>query len=149
MVWLAWLLVFSVGFTALGVVAGPARERRAHFWVVLPLVSVIAACLVVLVLAVTPPGSRQGVMEALGLVALHVLMLVPSLLYRGPGPSSDSGEDGGEGRGPEAPPPPPPAPRGGIPLPDADPANLRLRDHDAARLVRRRSRRPIRAPAGR
>ncbi|HET6864578.1 MAG TPA: hypothetical protein VFH80_01605, partial [Solirubrobacteraceae bacterium] len=130
---------------------GPAAERRAHFWVVLPLVSLIAGGLVVLVLAVTPPGSRQGAMEALGLVALPVLMLVPAALYRGPGPSSDSGEDGGEGRGPDAPlpPPPPPPPRGDIPLPDAEPANLRLRDHDAARLVRRGSRRRSRAPTRR
>jgi hypothetical protein len=149
MVWLAWLLVFSVSFTALGIAAGPSTERRPHFWVLLPLVSVVAGCLVSLVLALTPPGARRGVMEALGLVALPVLMLVPALLYRRSGPSSDSDEDGGEGQGPDAPSSPPLGPHGGIPLPDAEPANLRLRDHDAARLVRRRSERhPLRRISG-
>jgi hypothetical protein len=141
-----WLLIFGVSFTALGVAAGPSTERRPHFWALLPLATLIAGCLVVLAVAVSPRGSMGAVMGFLGLLALPALMLAPAMLYRRPGPSSDSGEDGGGGRGPDAPPSPPPAPRGGIPLPDAEPASVRRRDHHAARLSDRRPRRPSREP---
>lgn len=60
---------------------------------------------------------------------------------------SDGDGDDGWGRRPKAPPPPPQRPRGGIPLPDAEPASVRLRDHN--RLgdhLPRRERRPAREP---
>ena len=143
---LVWLIVFGVSFAALGVAAGPSNQRRPHFWVRLLLAPLIAGCLVLLVMAVTPKDSRRGVLQALTLLALPALMLAPPLLYRRPGPSSDSGEDDGGGSGPDTPPSPPPAPRGGIPLPDAEPASVRLRDHTAAGLSERRARRPSREP---
>jgi hypothetical protein len=150
---LVWLLVFVVSFAALGVAAGPPSQRRPHFWVRVSVAPLIAGCLVLLVMAVTPRGSRPGAMQGLSLLALPALMLAPALLYRRPGPSSDSGEDDGGGRGPDAPPSPPPGPRGGLPLPDAEPASVRRRDHTAARLTdprpRRRSREPERAPTPR
>lgn len=152
MAWLVWILVFGISFAVLGTAAGPASERRPRFWVVLSLVPLIATCLVLLVLLVTPSGSRHGVMWALGLLALPVLMLGPPMLYRRPGPSPEPGEGeggGGEGGGPDAPRSAPPAPRGGVPLPDAGPARVRLRDHDAARLVTRRpARRTVRRISG-
>lgn len=141
-----WLLVFGVSFTALAVAAGPSTERRPHFWALLALAPLIAGCLVVLAVAASPRGSTGAAMGVLGLLALPALMLAPAMLYRRPGPSSDSGEDGGGGRGPDAPPSPPPAPRGGIPLPDAKPASVRRRDHNAARISDRRLRRPSREP---
>src|SRR5581483_7612708 len=108
---------------------------------------------VFVLVAVTPAGSKRGVMAALGLLAVPTLMVAPVLLYRRPGPSSDSGEGDAGGGGPDAPPPPPPVPRGGIPLPDAEPAGVRERDHDRPRLADRRPLRPSpvpeRAPARR
>jgi hypothetical protein len=60
---------------------------------------------------------------------------------------SDGENDEGWGRGPKVPPSPPEPPRGGIPLPDAQPAGIRLREH--GRLGDRlppRERRPTREP---
>jgi hypothetical protein len=54
----------------------------------------------------------------------------------------DEGHDDDDGGGPGTRPPEPSgSPRGGIPLPDADPWPVRLRDHAS-----RRPRKPMRAP---
>jgi hypothetical protein len=87
----------------------------------------------------------------LGLGCVAVL-LIPALKDTPVTPDRrpDSDGDDGWGRGPQAPPPPPQSPRGGIPLPDAQPARVRLREH--GRLGERmppRQRRPIREPARR
>ncbi len=61
---------------------------------------------------------------------------------------SDTDSDEGWGRGPKRPPSKPEPPRGGIPLPDAQPARVRLRER--GRLADRlpgRERRPAREPA--
>ena len=84
----------------------------------------------------------------LGCVAL---LMFPALKDNPMGPErrSDEGDDGW-GRGPKRPPEPPAPPRGGIPLPDAVPARVRLREH--GRLAERlpsRERRPAREPARR
>ena len=87
----------------------------------------------------------------LGCVAL---LLYPALKDNPVGPdrrSDGEGEDGW-GRGPKRPPSPPQPPRGGIPLPDAQPAGIRLREHGrlGERLPareRRPAREPIRRPA--
>jgi hypothetical protein len=61
---------------------------------------------------------------------------------------SDTDSDEGWGRGPKLPPSKPEPPRGGIPLPDAQPARVRLRDHRRlAERLPRRERRPAREPA--
>ena len=76
------------------------------------------------------------------LLSIPALLLIPGLLFRGGGPPPDGG-DGGGGTGPEPPSPPPPfRPRGGLPLPDAEPAKIRLRDH------RRPTWRPARSRGG-
>ena len=85
----------------------------------------------------------------LGLACVAVLM-IPALRDGPDGPphSSDSESDEGWGRGPRRPPKPPEPPTGGIPLPDAVPARIRLREH--GRLSDRRpprERRPAREPA--
>ena len=63
-------------------------------------------------------------------------------------PQADPGSDGGWGRGPDRPPTPQDPPRGGgIPLPDAEQARIRLRDHrKLADLHPARERRPTREP---
>src|SRR5436305_1284119 len=83
----------------------------------------------------------------LGLGCVAVL-IIPAL-RDGPGPSSssDSGPDDGWGRGPGGPPREPGSPSGGIPLPDAIPAGVRLRDHRRLSDFRHRpERRPAREP---
>ncbi len=84
----------------------------------------------------------------LGLACVGILM-IPALrdVPEPPGSSSDSGSDEGWGRGPRRPPKPPEPPRGGIPLPDAVPARVRLRDHDKlGDHLPQRERRPAREP---
>jgi hypothetical protein len=68
-------------------------------------------------------------MHLLGLVCAAALLL-PAL--RGGNdlpPRRDSGSDDGWGHGPPSPRVPYDAPPGGLPLPDAVPARVRLRDH--------------------
>ena len=88
----------------------------------------------------------------IGLVCV-ALLLYPALKDKPVGPDhrSDEGEDGW-GRGPKRPPSPPTPPRGGIPLPDAQPAGIRLREHGrlGERLPARQRRpahQPVRRPA--
>ena len=87
----------------------------------------------------------------IGFLCVAVLML-PALRDDpgGTGGSQFTDEDEGWGRGPKLPPTRPEPPRGGIPLPDAAPAGVRLREH--GRLGDRQSpreRRPVREPARR
>jgi hypothetical protein len=86
-------------------------------------------------------------MHLLGLVCAAVL-IIPALRDDPglPPRRSDPGSDDGWGRGPGNPPPPKP-PRGGIPLPDAEPAGIRLRDHrKLGDGLPKRDRRPAREP---
>jgi hypothetical protein len=86
----------------------------------------------------------------LGLIGITVL-LIPALREPPPPSSqSDSDSDDGGGKGPPRPPVRPDAPRGGIPLPDAVPARVRLRDERPLfeRLPARR-RRPATEPGRR
>jgi hypothetical protein len=82
-----------------------------------------------------------------GFVAVGILM-IPALRdgWNTPPGGSDSDDDGG--RGPKLPPIVPVAPSGGgLPLPDAIPARVRLRDHHRlADLLPARERRPAHAP---
>jgi len=84
-------------------------------------------------------------MHLLGLLCA-VALLIPALRQPNPPPPPDQGSDGGWGRRKESP-PKPKRPRGGIPLPDAVPARVRLRDHRRlSDLIPRPSRRPAREP---
>jgi hypothetical protein len=86
----------------------------------------------------------------IGLVCVAVLMF-PALKHNpiGPDRPENEGEDGW-GRGPKTPPSKPTPPRGGIPLSDAVPARVRLREHGRlAERLPRHDRRPAREPARR
>ena len=92
-------------------------------------------------------------MHLLGLICAAVL-IIPALRDSPDFPPNrpDPGSDDGWGRGPGGPPKPPEPPRGGIPLLDADPASIRLRDHHKLgdrlpKRDRRPAREPERAPA--
>lgn len=83
----------------------------------------------------------------IGLLCIVVLML-PALRDEPSGPlfGTDEGDEGW-GRGPKTPPSRPEPPRGGIPLPDADPAAVRLREPGRLGDLRPpRQRRPAREP---
>jgi len=86
-------------------------------------------------------------MHLFGLVCAAVLLL-PALRNEQRPPRWDSGSDGGPGKRRPPAPPPPGKPGGGLPLPDAAPAAVRLRGHERLpdRLPRRQ-RRPAREPA--
>jgi hypothetical protein len=86
----------------------------------------------------------------LGLACVAAL-IIPAL-RGGPmeGPPPDQGSDDGRGNDRLRPKGPGERPRGGIPLPDAQPARVRLRDHRRlAEQLPRRERRPSREPARR
>ncbi|MGH2881649.1 MAG: hypothetical protein ACRDPA_02925 [Solirubrobacteraceae bacterium] len=86
-------------------------------------------------------------MHLLGLVCAAVLILPALRDNPEMPPRPDSGSDGGWGRGPDLSPKAPDAPRGGLPLPDAEPALIRLRDHRTlSEQLPRRARRPSREP---
>lgn len=86
----------------------------------------------------------------IGFVCIAVLMLPALREDPDAGDPFDEGDDGW-GRGPQTPPTPPTPPGGGVPLPDAVPASVRLRepgrlgDHLPAR-ERRPAREPVREP---
>ncbi len=83
----------------------------------------------------------------LGLVCVAILMF-PALRDQPDGPPrSDGGSDDGWGNYPRRPPSPQDIPGGGLPLPDAQPARQRLRDHQRLReRLPARERRPAREP---
>jgi hypothetical protein len=85
-----------------------------------------------------------------GFAAVAVLLL-PAIRDGWGSPPGGSDSDDGGGRGPRVPPIAPVAPSGGgLPLPDAIPARVRLRDHSRlADLLPARERRPSREPVRR
>ena len=87
----------------------------------------------------------------IGFLCVAVLML--PALREDPGGTGDGQYDDGEdgwGHGPRTPPTPPAPPRGGIPLPDAVPASVRLREPGRiGEHLPSRERRPVREPARR
>ena len=88
-----------------------------------------------------------AVMHLLGLIGVAVLMYMALRSDSGHRRQGDSGHDDGWGNEPRRPPEPSDRPWGGIPLPDADPALVRLRDHrKLPDLLPGRERRPAREP---
>jgi hypothetical protein len=116
----------------------------------------VAVCLlrlmpVLVALALTPilvPGSATVFPYLLIMAVLLGPACLPrSVLYPDHGSPPDCRDaDGGGGGTPPEPPMPPAAPRGGIPLPDADPARVRARDHLRRDLGPTRKRRATREP---
>jgi hypothetical protein len=102
-------------------------------------------------------SKSQGGIDIAGLLYLCIvfsLLFIPAFFGGGPysppgseADGEDSGGGGGGGGGPRRPLPRPSRPSGGLPLPDAEPARVRLRDH--MRLTDKlptRIRRPAREP---
>jgi hypothetical protein len=100
------------------------------------------------------PGMKSGPHVPIALVVVSALIatgIVVALIQRSWKPSPpdpDPGDGPGWGRGPKRPrPDPPPGPVGGIPLDDARPARVRLRESARlADLLPPRPRRGVREP---
>jgi hypothetical protein len=88
------------------------------------------------------------------IVAMHLLgllcaaaLLIPALRGQEKPQRTDRGSDEGWGKKRPPSPPPPDRPQPGLPLPDATPAQVRLRSHDRLPdLLPPRDRRPAREP---
>jgi len=89
--------------------------------------------------------DHRELMQPLVLVTVMLApVLLPLKVLYPPPPSAEDDDEGG--RGPRNPPRAPEGPRGGLPLPDADPARVRIRDHRRPALIRFRARRPAHDP---
>jgi len=140
---------------AIWIAVGSGRRRRSHFWVraalaALALPALMAGLVAIALQRVLPLPDDQigrGLLTLLFFVGVTGLMFVGGLLFHpsdsSPGPSDS---DGGGGSGPGPPPMWPDRPRGGIPLPDADQAHTRARDHHSPKWDGWRRRRPAREP---
>ncbi len=97
-----------------------------------------------------PEAAAKMIVLVSGAWLMSSLILIPSLLFNASESSQGpSDADGGGGTDPRQPPSPPSVPGGRIPLPDAEQARERVRDHDRPDRVRPRrpAREPERAPA--
>jgi hypothetical protein len=129
--------------------------KRAVTWLprLVPILAIAGA------LTAGATGQRTLLQPLLLVAVMLAPALLPSKVLYPPPPPPPSGtddDDGGGGRGPRQPPKAPEGPRGGVPLPDAEPARVRIRDHGRPALVRSRPRRaghepghtPARTPHG-
>lgn len=88
-------------------------------------------------------GMHLLALACAGILIVHAAKAAPTVAWRAPEGGSDDGP-GNSRRGPLT---PPDVPGGGLPLPDAQPARKRLRDHRRlADLTPPRERRPAREP---
>ena len=97
-------------------------------------------------------SALLGTMMLVPLLSLPAMFVIPALLFGGPAdapPDSPDGDDGGGG-GPRPPDAPWSPPSAGPPLPDAEQARARTRDHTRGRLTPAPARRTVtREPAPR
>jgi hypothetical protein len=144
--------VFELGVVGLCLTGGSVGRRRGHFWVRVLLVALtiptlMGALVSIGRLGVLPEKVAALVLALMFLLSVMALMFLPALLYR-PGGSAPGPNDSDGGGGPE-PGESPPAPRGGgggIPLPDAEQAAARRRDHPWPNFAVQRTRRPAHWP---
>jgi hypothetical protein len=106
----------------------------------------LGACVIALPALTVPAGA----ITFLPVCALPALFLIAGLLFGRDDPSAQPpSRDDDAGNGGSPPPHPPPRPDGGVPLPSADRARVRLRDQhssDAAPSRPRRRRSPLGIP---
>jgi hypothetical protein len=141
---LMWMAAVELAFVGFGALAASSlqMERRSHFWG-----RALLGCVAVLsMLPLTAASVTLKVLpeELLGPIWLlfiaGALTLAPVFCYRSAGSSDVAG---GGGPGPEPPLRGPETPPGGVPLPDAEQASARVRDHNRPRLGGARPRRRV------
>jgi len=128
----------------ISLVSGCSLTRRPRFW--LRLAGVVLVMLLPDLVGVVARPSEQtvGVLLWLGLAwGIMVVVLARFVLFAGERSDPGADDDGGGGPDPGDDRPTPPDPIGGIPLPDAEPSSMRLRDHPPPRRALR-PRRPTR-----
>jgi hypothetical protein len=125
------LLYEMIPISALiSVVVACPLSRRPRFW--LRFIAVLIAMLLPDLVVIGAPLAEQtaGLLLWLGFAWGWLLLgSARVVLFQPPGVDPGPGDDGGGGPGPEDGRPTSPAPFGGIPLPDAEPASVRVRDH--------------------
>jgi hypothetical protein len=142
-----WLVGTVLMFLEFGVLTCSAlgRRRRARYYFRLSCASVALLALALgVAVAIKFSALPQWAFGPLWLALLLAsLAAAPVFCYHTLTSShGSSDDDGGGGPGSGPPPPPPAPPRGGTPLPDADQARARRRDHNRPSLLdvsRRRS----------
>jgi len=90
-------------------------------------------------------GTLHLIALVLGVVLFAMFLRSDSRSDRKPPEDDEPGGGGGNDRMPDR--PPRTSPSGGLPLPDAVPARVRLRSHDTLRDAYRRERRRVAEPA--
>lgn len=148
---LTLVALLELAFVTLCVVWGPADCRRPRFWTRVTLTGLAIAASLGLLMGVAQVGTLSAgvaskLLTTLMLIGVAVVICLPSLFYRPMDAPPDSGLDGGGGDGPSPPDPPHDHPRGGVPLPDADQARARVRDHRGPAFPRVPRRRPVHEP---
>lgn len=155
----SWLVGTVFMFLECGVLTCSAlgSRRRSRFYIRLSCASLVMLALALgLALALSFSALPQRAVGAVWMaLLLAALAVAPVFCYHTFAPSQGSSDgDGGGGSGSGPPPPPPGPPLGGAPLPDADQARARRRDHNQPSLRGVSRRRPAvepvrpRAPAG-
>ena len=150
----SWLIGSVLMFIEFGVLACSAlgSKRRSSFWIRLASASSVMAALALAVAFAMRFSALPQVAFGLLWIALLLaaLAVAPVVCYHAFAPFQDSSDDkGGGGPGVGPPPPPPGPPGGGIPLPDADQARTRTRDHNRPTLRGVSRRRPAVEPGRR
>lgn len=154
---LSWLLGSVLMFIEFGVLGCSAlgRSRRPGFSIRLGCASFAMSALAVgLAFAMSFAALPQRVFGLLWLgLLLAAVAIAPVLCYHASGAAEGWSDDDGDGGPGSDPSPPAGPPRGGVPLPDADQASTRRRDHNRPSLRdrsrQRRAPEPVRrrAPA--
>jgi hypothetical protein len=154
----SWVVGSALMFLEFGVLACSAlgRRRRSRFYLRLSCASVVLlASALGLAFSIKFSALPQGAFGPLWVALLLAAVAVAPVFCYDPSAPFPGSSDGDGGGGPGWGPPPPPSapPGGGIPLPDADQARTRRRDHDRPSLRGTSPRRPAvepvrRAPAG-
>ncbi len=147
----SWVVGTELMFLAFGVLMCSAlgSRRRSRFHLRLIGASVVMSALALgLAFAINLSTQPERALGLLWLVLLVAgLAVAPVFCFHTFTPSRDSSDgDGGGGPGSGPPPPSPAPPRGGAPLPDADQARSRRRDHNWPSRPGAKRRRPAGRP---
>lgn len=147
---LAVFWVAYVGFSASARSDFPWTQRRSRFWARVALACLVGPVWLLLVFVALDANlvaehPMVGIFLCTCVAWVPAAACAPALFYRRACPSP-GGSDGGGGPDPDPSPAAPVPPRGGVPLPDGEPGQWRLRDHDRRETQNPIERRPAHEP---